>query len=316
MRRGWAGRRLPAWRAVAVAAVAATALGSTSCSAIGAGASPAPARGVVRVVAAEDMWGNIASQLGGAHVAVVSLVNSPNADPHLFEATAADAAAVALAQVVILNGANYDPWMAALTAAGGAGPRRIVEAARVLGLGGPRVNPHIWYATARLPEVARAIEGALGRVDPSARRYFSERLRAFERSLRPLLAVMSRIRAGYGGTRVAVTEPLPGYLLEEAGLVSATPVSFALAVENGVEPSPADTERLDSLMAGHRVAALIVNSQTVSAVTSGVAASARRAGVPIVAMTETLPARLGFQDWQLSQDEALLAALRRSKSGE
>ncbi|MGH9294082.1 MAG: metal ABC transporter solute-binding protein, Zn/Mn family [Acidimicrobiales bacterium] len=307
------GRLRPPGRAfaAAVAAVAVAALGATSCSVIGAGASPAPAGGLVRVVAAEDMWGSIASQLGGTHAAVVSLVNSPNADPHLFEATAADAAAVSLARVVIYNGANYDTWMAQLIGAGGTGPRRIVEASRVLGLVGPRVNPHLWYDTARLPEVARAIEGALARADPPGRRYFAARLRAFDRSLRPIMAVISEIRSRYAGTRVAITEPLPGYLLEQSGLVSATPAGFALAVENGVEPSPADTERTDSLISGRQVAALIVNRQTVSSVTSGVAAAARRAGVPVVAMTETLPGGATFQQWQLSQDEALLRALGR-----
>ena len=72
---------------------------------------------VVDVVAAENFWGNIASQLGGSHVTVTSLITSPNADPHLFESNATDAAAVASARVVIENGVSYDRFMSSLLAA-------------------------------------------------------------------------------------------------------------------------------------------------------------------------------------------------------
>jgi zinc/manganese transport system substrate-binding protein len=42
--------------------------------------------GVVRVVAGENFWGNIAAQIGGRHARVTSIITSPNADPHLYEA--------------------------------------------------------------------------------------------------------------------------------------------------------------------------------------------------------------------------------------
>src|ERR1700744_253416 len=42
----------------------------------------------LQVVAAENFWGSIAAQLGGAHVAETSIISNPDTDPHDYEATA------------------------------------------------------------------------------------------------------------------------------------------------------------------------------------------------------------------------------------
>ncbi len=41
----------------------------------------------VNVVAAENFYGDVASQIGGRHVAVTSILSNPEQDPHLFEAS-------------------------------------------------------------------------------------------------------------------------------------------------------------------------------------------------------------------------------------
>jgi zinc/manganese transport system substrate-binding protein len=60
------------------------------------------------VVAAENFWGSIASQVGGDRVQVTSIIKSPDTDPHDYDATPADARLVAGAKLVIVNGAGYD----------------------------------------------------------------------------------------------------------------------------------------------------------------------------------------------------------------
>ena len=137
------------------AATAAATLGLAGC----AGAAPG-APGVVHVVAAENFWGNITSQIGGHDVEVTSLITNPNADPHLFETDAADAATLAEAKVVIENGAGYDTWMSSLLGADG-GSARVVNAADVLHITGSDPNPHLWYDIPRVPTVAAAIAAAL-----------------------------------------------------------------------------------------------------------------------------------------------------------
>src|SRR6059058_6013230 len=71
----------------------------------------------LEVVAAENFWGSIASQLGGNRVHVVSVITSPATDPHDYEPTAADARTMAGAQMAIVNGIGYDPWADKLIAA-------------------------------------------------------------------------------------------------------------------------------------------------------------------------------------------------------
>ncbi len=124
---------------LAVLAVAATALA-------GCGSSQPPAiPGVVRVVAGENFWGNIAAQIGGRHVRVTSILTSPTADPHLYESDVANAVAVAEAGLVIENGAGYDDFLSQLLGATRHPGRIVVSAQEVLGATGPDVNPHFWY---------------------------------------------------------------------------------------------------------------------------------------------------------------------------
>jgi zinc/manganese transport system substrate-binding protein len=68
---------------------------------------------------------------------------------------------------------------------------------------------------------------------------------------------------------------------------------------------------MDALVARHRIRVLLYNSQAVSPITARLRASAQRAGIPVVAVTETLPPGLTFQQWLLGEARALASALAR-----
>lgn len=290
------------------AAVVAAAVGAAS-SGCGSGSAPVTP-GVVRVVAGENSWGNIAAQIGGRHVAVTSIISSANVDPHLYEADVANAVAVAEAGLVIENGAGYDAFLAQLLGATHHPGRIAISVQQVLGANGPDVNPHFWYDVPRLPQVASAIEAALVRLDPRAASAFAGNLARFDRALQPLGAVIAQIRRRYPGSPVAYTERVPGYLLQAAGLRVLTPPGFAAAIEDGVDPGPADTAAMDDLLTGRKVAVLLYNAQAVSTATQHVRSLAHRSGVPVVAVYETMPpAYRTYQAWQLAQASALLRAL-------
>lgn len=262
----------------------------------------------VRVVAAEDTWGSVAAQVGGRRVEVTSIITSPTADPHLYESDAANAAAVARAQVVVYNGLGYDRFMTRLLAASGTHP--VVVSAQAVLHAGPDANPHLWYDLAEVPAVARAIEEALARVDPAGRPSFRANLGRFDASLGPVLRTIHEIRAASAGAPVAYTERVAGYLVSEAGLRDETPPGFARAIENGNTPSPRAALAMDALLEGHRVRALLYNTQTVGPLTLHARSLARRAGIPVIAVSETMPLSDGtYQHWQLMQDRALLRAL-------
>ena len=94
------------------------------------------------------------------------------------------------------------------------------------------------------------------------------------------------------------TEPVAYYLLRNAGVTDRTPQGFAAAVEEGDDPSPADVAAMLDLINSHQVAALVANPQTETAATQQIEAAARRASVPVVNVTETLPEGLDYLTWQ------------------
>jgi zinc/manganese transport system substrate-binding protein len=283
----------------------------TASAGAGAGAATRPAT-VVPVVAAENFWGNITSQLGGRSVAVTSLITNPNADPHLFETDAADAAKLASAKVVIENGAGYDTWMRSLLSADSGHPT-IVTAANVLHIAGSDPNPHLWYDIPAVPKVAAAISAALTKADPKDATTFKANLVRFDTSLQPLQSTLATIRSRFSNAPVAYTERVPGYALADAHLAVKTPPGFARAVEDGTDPGPADTLAMDQLLTGHKIHVLLYNVQTVTPVTSQVRSLARQGNIPIVGVSETMPSNATtYQQWQESQLTALLGALEKS----
>jgi zinc/manganese transport system substrate-binding protein len=297
----------------ALAAAALTTLGLAS------EPPPPPATGtgtptVVHVVAAENFWGNITSQLGGRDVKVTSLITNPNADPHLFETDAADAATLAQAQVVIENGAGYDTWMSSLLSADG-GSARVVNAANVLHVTGSDPNPHLWYDIPRVPAVAAAIATALETAAPQDAATFKANLSTFDASLTPIDATLATLKAKFHNAPVAYTERVPGYALAVAGLDVVTPPGFARAVEDGTDPSPADTLAMQRLLDDRDINVLLYNVQTVTPVTTQIRSLARQHHIPVVGVSETMPAGVAsYQQWQQSQLTALLHALESSRN--
>ena len=97
------------WTAVAVAMGVGLAAGMASCSQQHA-ADDHP-NATTTVVASTDVWGSVASAVTGDHATVKSIVNSAVDDPHSFEASPADAAAIIDASLVVYNGGGYDQWV-------------------------------------------------------------------------------------------------------------------------------------------------------------------------------------------------------------
>jgi|SRR5579864_1276198 len=274
----------------------------------GCGGSKTPG---LAVVAAENVYGDIAQQIGGVHVHVTSILSDPNADPHLFEPGSSNGLAVATARVVIQNGVGYDSFMTKLENASPSAKRSVLTIADVLGVHGRDANPHLWYDVPALGRIGAAIAQQLERADPAHAAAYRDGLSRFAASLGPLRREVARIRASFPGATVAYTEPVPGYLLDAAGLVNLAPDAFTRAIEEGTEPTPQAVAAMNALIAQRRIKVLLYNSQAVSPITSHVRDAAAHAGIPVVGVTETLPPKLTFQQWQLGQARELAAALAR-----
>jgi zinc/manganese transport system substrate-binding protein len=296
---------------VALVSAAALVLAVTGCtSATQSSASSGSSSGPIKVVAAENFWGNIISQIGGSHVAVTSIVGDPNEDPHEYEASAANAAAIASANFVLENGIGYDDFMSQLLSASPSSDRDVLSVQKILNITGTNPNPHIWYDTARLPQVSAAIVKELSKLDPKDSATFAANGQKFDASLTPILNVISEIKAKYAGTEIAYTERVPGYLVQAAGLKLGVPATFTQAIEDGSDPSPADTAAFEKAITTKSVKVLLYNAQVTDQETDNLKALATKSGVPIVGVTETLPPTdTNFQAWQLQQDTELLKAL-------
>lgn len=262
---------------------------------------------VLRVVAAENFYAGVAQAIGGEHVQVDSILNSPNQDPHLFEVSPADARRIADAAVVIYNGLGYDTWMTRLLAASGDGGRTVIEVARLTGYQRGD-NPHIWYAPQTMPTLARHLAATLARLDPTHKADYARALDAFTHDMAPLGRAIDSVRARYHGTPVTATEPVFGLMAKALGLTMRN-VGFQRAVMNDTDPSPSQMIAFERDLRDHRVRAVIYNRQVTNPLITRLLDIARDVGVPTVGVTETAPADATYAAWMMNQIKALAAAL-------
>jgi len=267
----------------------------------------------INIVAAENVWGDIARQIGGENVSVTSLINDPATDPHLYESSAKDASAVDTASIVIVNGQGYDDFIDKLLPATPRADRHVINIASVLEAK-PGDNPHFWYDIARTSVVAAQLEQTLASSDPQHAGMYSANLASFVESLQPLFGVIQTIDSVYPQAPVAYTERLPGYLITATNLAVKSPEGFAQAIENGSDPSPGDQTTFTSLINKKQIRLLFYNSQASSPAAEKVRAAAEKNSIPVVALTEMLPKNMpSYQAWQLSQLQAILTAFERTK---
>ena len=264
----------------------------------------------LQIVAAENFYGDAARSLGGPYVQVTSILSNPNQDPHLFEASASTARALAGANVAVKSGADYDPWMNKLLAASSPSGRTVITVADLVNKK-PGDNPHVWYDPATMPLFAKALHAELVRRDPAHQVAYDANLATFDASLRPLTAKIAHIRARFAGTQVAATEPVFGYMAGALGL-KMTNSAFQLAVMNGTEPGARQVAAFQNDLKTRRAKVLLYNLQVTDPATERLKAVARAAGVPIVGVTETQPAGKTYTTWMLAQLTALEQALQKA----
>lgn len=266
----------------------------------------------IAVVAAENFYGDIARQIGGDRVSVVSIMNNPDQDPHLFETTPGVVRQIAAAQIVILNGANYDSWMDKLLAAGPRRDRIVINAARLTGYKAGD-NPHLWYDPATMPAVATAVADALSSADSAHTSDYHARLKVTLAALDQVAQRVAQLKAKYGGAPVTATEPVFGRMARALGLTMRNE-RFQLAMMNDTEPSARDVAAFENDLKERKVRLLIYNSQVSEKLTERLRDIARRARVPVIGVTETMPPNVKFQDWVLGELDLLDKALSEPNS--
>jgi zinc/manganese transport system substrate-binding protein len=265
----------------------------------------------IAVVASTDVWGDVVAQVGGDAVAVTSIISDPDQDPHSYEASATTALAISKAALVVENGGGYDDFVDRMLDANGA-TAKVINAVDVSGKTAPEggeLNEHVWYDFPTVEKVADQVAAELGELDPDRASTFRDNAAAFKTKVDALVDQAASLKAEHDGEGVGITEPVPLYLTEAAGLVDKTPEEFSEAIEEGDDVAPAVLQETLDLYAEHAVQVLVYNEQTSGPITEQVKKAAEAAGVPVVPVTETLPDGLDYVDWMQGNLDALSAAL-------
>ena len=272
---------------------------------------------VVQVVAGENFWGSLASELGGTHVKVLSIVSDPNADPHQYESSSANAQAVANANLVIVNGAGYDDWLLRLLSASNNPAQTVLNVQKLIGQP-VATNPHFWYSPYYVNDTVKAMYNDLVSIDSGNVAYYKQQYATLNASLGVYNAMIHKIAQQFSGAPVAATEDIFVYLANATKLNLVSPREFMQAVAEGNDPPAQSIAQFQQLLQGGNssVRVLVFNQQTVTPLTQQIKSLAAEHQIPTVGVTETVqPPDVPFQDWMNAQLIALQNALNAQALG-
>src|SRR5438445_926138 len=272
---------------------------------------------MVQVVAGENFWGSLVSQLGGTRVQVLSIVTDPNADPHQYESNSANAQAIAIANLVIVNGAGYDDWLLRLLSANNNHGQTVLNVQKLIGQP-VTANPHFWYSPYYVYDTVKAMYNALVSIDSSNAAYYRQQYVTLNTSLAVYNARIHKIAQQFSGAPVAATEDIFVYLANATRLNLVSPPAFMQAVAEGNDPPAQSITQFQQLLQGgnRSVRVLVYNQQTVTPLTEQIKSMAAQNHIPTVCVTETVPSPdVPFQNWMNGQLIALQNALNAQALG-
>jgi zinc/manganese transport system substrate-binding protein len=258
------------------------------------------------VVVTVSQWADIAKTLAGTCGNVGTIIKTSGADPHDYEPTASDIAAIGDADLVIVNGLDYDHWASDAVDALDSQPA-VIDTGAVAGLQ-EGDNPHLWYGPTYVAQVADAISIELSTLQPDAAQFFETQNSQWDQLFARINNRITEIKST--DTTYAATESVFEYMANDLGFVNATPQGYQRAAANESEPGPSDIAAFIGAIEGGSVNVLIYNSQTAGPAQEQIRQAAQDNNVPVVEVTESIPAEYSsYIEWQLAQLDALAKAL-------
>jgi zinc/manganese transport system substrate-binding protein len=286
--------------------------------------------GAIEVVTSTNVYGDIVREIGGDKVNVSALITKASQDPHSYEATTQDKLTVSKAKLVVENGGGYDDFFHKLADDSGLGHENIISAVELSGLAPVEqpttastaaaddhghshdhgeFNEHVWYSFDAVTKLADAVEAKLAALEPASAATFQANAAAFKQDIAGLNAEVAGLKAAAGQAPVAVTEPVPLYLLESAGLVNKTPADYTAAIEEGSDVPPAVLREATQLAGSKDIRFLAYNTQTQGPQTLALKKAAESAGVPVLDFSETLPEGKSYVQWMSGNVDSIRQAL-------
>lgn len=265
-------------------------------------------------VGAENEYANVIDQIGGKYVDTNSIMSNPETDPHSYEASTKDASLVGKATLIVQNGVGYDDFMNKLENSSKDSKRTIINVGKSLNYSNNTKNPHLWYDPNTMPKVAKLVEENLEKQLPAQKDYFKKNLNKFIASLHNWRGEIASLKNKYSGTKVAVTEPVSDYLIDQSGLRNMTPWNYQAAVMNGTDPSPQDVKTQQDLFKNKKVKVFLYNRQAVDDSTTALLNLAKQNNIPVVGVYETMPTGYTYQKWMESETRAIIKAIENRRS--
>lgn len=271
--------------------------------------SAVAAQGTINAIGVENEYADVISQIGGKYVSVTAIETDPNTDPHTFEVSPKVASQIASAELIVENGLGYDSWADKIIAATPKASRKVINVQHLLGLPDATPNPHLWYDPKTMPAVAKAIAESLITLKPAQAAYFRANAVKFDASLKPWNTAIASFKTKYGTTPVAVTEPVADYMLQAIDCNIMTPFSLQAAIMNGIDPSPQNVATQNELFTEHKVKVFVYNQQVTDTLTKSFLDLAKKNGIPVVGVYETMPVGYHYQSWMVAEVNALRKAV-------
>ncbi|WP_125566546.1 metal ABC transporter solute-binding protein [Companilactobacillus insicii] len=266
----------------------------------------------IKIVATTDFYGEVAKAVVGNKGTVESIINKPGVDPHDYEPTTAIAKDVSNADVTIANGLGYDSWMNKLSKKNNGTFIKVGENILDKKTGD---NPHIWYNPTTMPKLANKIATELSKKQPDNEKYFKANAKKYISSLKPVqneLDELTNKAKESDNKEVYVSEPVFDYSIKAIGFTVGNK-DFEKAVENGTDPSPTVIKNMRQGIQKRKISFLVYNSQADSKTVDNMIALAKKNNIPILKVTETLPAGKTYKEWMLSQYQQLNTILEKSE---
>lgn len=258
------------------------------------GGAPASSPDRLPVVATLYPLAEFVQRIGGDRVAVRTLVPA-GVEPHEYDPTPRDLAAVDRARVFVYNGAGFEPWIRRLLPEL---PARViaVDASQGLARGG---DPHVWLDPVLAQAQVEQIRAALARADPAGAGAYAAGARAWQAELEALHRRYAEVLGRCRRKEFITAHAAFGYLADRYGL---TQVAIS-GVTPEAEPSPARLREVVEFVRARGIRVIYAergeNRRVVEAVAQETGA---RVGVlhPLEALTRTEQAQgrtyLGVMD--------------------
>lgn len=254
----------------------------------------------IKIVAAENFYGEVARAVGGNHVQVTSVIKGSKTDPHDFQPTPETAKQISGAQVVIYNGIGYDNWMnQLLSSTSNGGKKTVIRVGNDVAGKKNGDNEHVWYSPQTMPRLASTLANDLAKMDPKHAEDYRKHAATYKKLLKPFLDQVDQLKQS-GPKKVEVTEPVFNYMLAALNdkLINK---NFPLAIEKGTDPAPADFAQMEKALKHHKVAFLVENIQAESPTVNQLVRFAKENHVPIVRVTETMPKGETYRAWMMGE---------------